>query len=63
VFHGVEDRCGTGLTFAIACRFISRSTLAYRFVVVGLACPSRWLMVDRSTPDFSRATAVLCRRL
>jgi hypothetical protein len=42
---------------------ISRSTLVWRFLVVGLACPSMWLMVDRSTPDFRSATAVLCRIL
>src|SRR5260370_17443188 len=47
----------------MALRFISRSTFAYRFVVVGLACPSKWLMVERSTPDFRSATAVLCRTL
>jgi len=32
-------------------------------IVVGLAWPSKWLMVERSTPDFSSATAVLCRTL
>src|SRR5580698_9912726 len=52
-----------GFTRLIASRFMSRSSVAYRLVVVGLACPSHWLMVERSTPDFSRATAVLCRML
>ena len=54
---------GKGFTRAMASRFMSRSIVAYRFVVLGLACPSHWLMVDRSTPDFSRATAALCRML
>ena len=53
----------TGFTRLMASRFMSRSMVAYRFVVVGLACPSHWLIVDRSTPDFKRATAVLWRML
>src|SRR5205085_6809956 len=52
-----------GLTRLIAARFMSKSIVAYRLVVVGLACPSHWLMVERSTPDLSRATAVLCLML
>ena len=61
LLQGVRDWVGTGLTRMIARRFISRSTFAYRYVVVGLACPSMWLMADRSTPDLRSATAVLCR--
>src|SRR6266699_4994798 len=59
--HGARDFRATGVTFSMAFRFISRSTFAYRFVVVGLAWPSMWLMVERSTPDARSATAVLCR--
>jgi IstB-like ATP binding protein len=49
--------------FASAFRFISRSIVAYRLVVVTLACPSQCAIVGRSTPDCSRWTAVLWRRL
>ena len=52
-----------GLSRSIASRFMSRSMLAYRAVVVGLECPSHWLIVDRSTPAFNSATAVLGRML
>jgi hypothetical protein len=53
-----------GFKRVIASRFMARSSVAYRLVVVALACPSHWLTVtDRSTPDFSRATAVLWRML
>src|SRR5580658_7246630 len=61
VRQAVLREAAIGLTRLIASRFMSRSRVAYRLVVVGLACPSHWLMVDRSTPDFSRATAVLWR--
>jgi hypothetical protein len=41
LLQGRRERRVTGLTRAMAFRFISRSTLAYRLVVVGLAWPSR----------------------
>ena len=45
---------------SMAFRFISRSVVAYRLVVVTLAWPSHWLIVRMSTPARSRCTAVLC---
>ena len=63
VRHAALRDPAMGFTLLMASRFMSRSMVAYRFVVVGLAWPSHWPMVDRSTPDFSRATAVLWRML
>jgi len=34
--------------------------VAYLFVVLTLAWPSHWLIVERSTPALRRCTAVLC---
>src|SRR6266699_776089 len=47
----------------MALRFISRSMIAYRLVVLRLACPSHWLIDEISTPDFSSAMAALWRML
>ena len=52
-----------GSAFAMAFRFVSRSTVAYRLVVLMLECPSQWLIVTISTPACSRWTAVLWRML
>lgn len=49
---------GTVLNRAMALHFLSRSTVAYRFLVLRLAWPSHWLIDERSTPDLSSATAV-----
>src|SRR6476659_7131504 len=56
-------RWPTGFSLAIARRFISRSIVAYRFVVLGLECPNHWLIAVRSTPEARSATAVLWRML
>src|SRR5438270_18420 len=47
----------TGPARLSASRLVSRSTVAYRFVVSTLACPSQWLIVTRSTPARRRWTA------
>ena len=49
-----EPVSAIGVTLLMASRWMSRSTVAKRFVVLMLAWPNHWLIVAMSTPDFRR---------
>jgi len=51
---GEEFPPPSGLAISRTCYFISISMVAYLLVVLGLACPSQFAIVLRSTPDFKR---------